>query len=166
MLAPPYGRRANLHNRSVMAALKHDRKKRAANVGDVMMEKLVEEEMQEAWRMLKGWYRTAKDRAPKPCYDTMAKQMAERAELYANVQAPGAPIPINIEPFAIDDSVPKEPEIRAVVKGMCNGRAGGASGIKAEEIKQWLQSMLMEEEKGVKGLGDNWWLFVELIRII
>ena len=89
--------------------------------------------MQDVWLMLKGWYRTAKDRAPKP---TMANQTAERAELYAKVQAPGAPIPINVEPFAIDDSVPKEPEIRAVVKGMRNGRAGGVSGIKAEQIKQ------------------------------
>ena len=123
------------HNRRVTASLKHDRKKRAADVGDAMMEKLAGGEMQEAWRMLKGWYRQAEDRAPKPCYDTMAKQTAERAELYAKVQAPGASIPINVEPFAIDDSVPKEPEIRAVVRGMRNGRAGGASGIKAEQIK-------------------------------
>ena len=74
--------------------------------------------------MLKGWCRNAEDRAPKPCYDTMAKKTAERAELYAKVQAPGAPIPINVEPFTIDDSVPKEPEIRAVVKGMRDEVAG------------------------------------------
>ena len=52
-----------------------------------MMEKLAGGEMQEAWRMLKGWYRNAEDRAPKPCYDTIANQTAKRAELYAKVQA-------------------------------------------------------------------------------
>ena len=135
-------------------------------MGDAMMEKLAGGEMQEAWWMLKAWYRNAEDRAPKPCYDTMAKQTAERAELYAKVQAPGEPIPINVEPYAIDNAVPKEPEIRAVVKGMRNERAGGASGIKAEQIKQWLRSMLMEEEKEIAGLGDKWRLFVELIQII
>ena len=101
-----------------------------------MMEKLAGGEIQEACRMLKGWYRTAEDRAPKPCYDTMAKQTAERAELYVKVQAPGAPIPINVVPFAIYDSIPKEPEIRAVVKAMQNGRPGDASGFKAGHFKQ------------------------------
>ena len=89
MLAPPYGRRANLHTvhcetttaASRLHLIKHDRKKRAADVGDDMMEKLAGGEMQEAWRMLKGWYRTTADRAPKPCYDTMAKQTTERVEL-------------------------------------------------------------------------------------
>ena len=83
------------------------------------------------------------------------------------MQAPETPVLINVEPFAINDSVPKEPEIRAVVKGMHNGRAGGTSGVKAKHIKQWLRIMLMEEEKGIERLGDNKrQLFVELIQII
>ena len=59
------------HNRRVTAALKHDQKKWAADVGDAMMEKLVGGEMQEAC------YWNAEDMAPKPCYDTMAKKMPE-----------------------------------------------------------------------------------------
>ena len=85
------------------------------------------------------------------------------------MQPPGNPIPINVKPFAIDDSVPKEPEIRAVVKELRNGRAGGASGIKAEHIKQWLHDMEREEEQGTAGhgnIGNNWQLFVELIQIV
>jgi hypothetical protein len=62
--------------------------------------------------------------------------------------------------------VPEEPEIRAVVKGLLNGRAGGASGMCAEHIKQWLHDMIVEEEDGKDGLGDKWRLFVELIQIV
>ena len=37
-------------------------------------------EIEEAWHSLKGWYRAAEDRAPKPCYESMDKQMRERVE--------------------------------------------------------------------------------------
>ena len=85
----------------------------------------------------------------------MAKQTGKREELYAKVQPPGDPIPINLQPFNIYDSVPKEPEIQVVVKAMRNGRAGGASGIKAEHMKQWLRDMMQEEEQGQRGLGTS-----------
>ncbi len=43
----------------------------------------------EAWRHLKGWYRSAEDRAPKPCPETLAKQTDERIQLYTAVPPPG-----------------------------------------------------------------------------
>ena len=36
----------------------------------------------EVWRYLKGWYRSAEERARKPCPETLAKQTEERIELY------------------------------------------------------------------------------------
>ena len=71
-----------------------------------------------------------------------------------------------MEPFAINDAVPEEPEIRSVVKGLRNGRAAGASGITAEHIKQWLREMIEEEEQGKAGLGNKWRLFIELVQIV
>ena len=38
----------------------------------------------------------------------------------------------------IDDSVPTEDEIEAAVKKLRRNRAGGPSGIRAENIKGWL----------------------------
>ena len=154
------------HNRRIKAALKEDRRKRAADVAETIELKLAEGEMQEAWRLLKGWYRSAEDRPPKPCHDAMTKQTKDRETLYAKVSPPGASIPINVQPFDIKDDVPEEPEIRAVVKGLRNGRAGGASGMCAEHIKQWLRDMIVEEEDGKEGLGDKWRLFIELIQIV
>ena len=138
-------------------------------MGEQIETKLAVGEMQEAWRLLKGWYRVAEDRAPKPCYKAMAKQTSKRAELYARVQPPGEPIPINIQPFDIDDLVPKESKIQAVVRGLRNGRAGGVSGIKAKHIKQWMWDMVKEEEQWTAGhgnIGNKWRLFVELVQFV
>jgi len=54
----------------------------------------------------------------------MTQQISERDELYQKVPPLGNPIPINAELSEIDDSVPEEPDIRAIVKGLCNGQAG------------------------------------------
>ena len=47
----------------------------------------------------------------------MAKQTTERKELYAKVSPPWHPIPINIEPFEVNDETPDEVEIRGWYEG-------------------------------------------------
>ena len=97
----------------------------------------------------------------------MIVQTIEREKLYAKVEPPGAPIPINVEPLNINDTTPMEAEIRAVVKGLKNGRAGGVSGIQAKHIKQWLRrDVIVAEEKGIEGPGDKWAIFNKLIQTI
>jgi hypothetical protein len=59
----------------------------------------------------------------------MAKQMAKRVELYARAPPMGTPLPFNFPVFEIPDEVPTDEEIRAVVSGLKNGRAGGATGM-------------------------------------
>ena len=61
------------------------------------------------------------EKAPKPCRLPMKKQTVERAALYGKVDPPGEPIPINVDPFTINDDTPTNAEVRAVVKGMRNG---------------------------------------------
>ena len=64
---------------------------------------------------MKGWHRASGDKAPKSCYESMAKQKVERDELYRKVSPPGNPIPMNVERFGLDDLVPEDVDIRAVV---------------------------------------------------
>ena len=52
--------------------------------------------------------------------------------------SPGEGIPIHVEKHTIDDSVPTEDEVEAAVKKLRSNRAGGPSGIRAENIKGWL----------------------------
>ena len=122
-------------------------------------------ELAEAWRCLKGWYAAAGDRPPKPCHKTMAKQTAERVDLYERVPPPGEPIRINVEPNEVEDACPGDVELRIMVWGLANGRAGGTSGIRAETIKGWLRGVEREEkeEEGNAGAGDAWRTFLKLI---
>ena len=86
---------------------------------------LVARDTKEAWiYYLKGWYHAVEDRAPKPCYDYMVNQTAEREELYQKVSPPGDHIPINVDPFPVLDEGPEDPELRDVVELLRNGRAG------------------------------------------
>ena len=153
-------------DRQVKALLKADRLKRASTAASTMEGFLAARDLKEAWRVLKDWYATASDRAPKPCYESMAKQTKEREELYTEIPPPGDSIPIHVEPFDLNDEVPEEVEIRAVVAKMRNGRAGGSGGIRAEHIKDWLRGMKEEEIEGREKAGDLWRLFVRLIQSI
>ena len=53
-----------------------------------------------------------------------------------------------------------------VVGQLRNGRAAGATGKKAEHLKEWLANITLEEreEGGVEGLGDRWWSFAALLQ--
>ena len=110
-------------------------------------------------------YAAAGDQPPKLCHETMGKQTAERVKLYERVPLPGEPIPINVEPKEVEDACPGDVELRDVVRGLRNGRAGGTRGIWAETIKGWLRGMEREEweEEGKAGAGDAWRMFLKLI---
>ena len=74
---------------------------------------------------------------------------------------------INVDPAAVPDAAPTDSELRAVVGKLCNGRAAGATGMKAEHLKEWLRDMKREEaEDGVEGIGDRWWTFVTLLQAV
>ncbi len=75
--------------RKIDACLKADHLKRAATTASNVKGCLAAGEYIEVWRHLKGWYRSAEDRAPKPCPETLAKQTDERIQLYTAVPPPG-----------------------------------------------------------------------------
>ncbi len=91
-------------------------------------------EFVEAWRHLKGLYRSVEDQAPKACPETLALQTAERVELYTVVPSSGWSLPINVTPIPVPDDPPMDQEIREVVAKLCNGRMAGATGMKAEHL--------------------------------
>ena len=128
-----------MHNQKVKAGLNLDRKQHAADTEARIKQKFEEGNLKEAWCGLKGWYSAVEEKAPKPCYLSMEKQTKERVELYEKIEPPGDPIPINIDPFEINDAIPTESEVGTVVTGLRDGRAEGVSGIKAEHMKQWLR---------------------------
>ena len=100
----------------------------------------------------------------------MVRQTTERVELYARRDPPGDPLPINVDPIPLNDDVPSDGEIREAAGGLTNGRASGASGMRAEDVKAWLHGIKLEEDPEVgpnnEGAGDNWRKFVLLVQAI
>ena len=139
-------------------------------------------EVKEAWRAVKGWYLLAEGRARRPSLQTLEKQTIGREELYARVPLTGDPLPINVKPTPVEDGVLGEGEIRARVKArLKNGPTGGASGIRAEDMRAWLRRIERGEETaeqasreggdgamatGVEGAGDQWRALVALVQAI
>ncbi len=94
----------------------------------------------------------------KSCYHTMQRQMLERVDLYARRESAGNPLPINVTPVEISDDAPTDGKPRQMAGKLTNGRAVGASGMRAEHIKEWLNSVQREEDPegcSVDGAGDN-----------
>ena len=101
---------------------------------------------------------------------------AERVTLYSWVPPTGDSIPVDIAPFAVEDGVPEETEVEWAVKRLKNNRAGGASRMRAEDLKGWLAAARRGEKKGEtaeKEGGDrqdtqegaeNWGRVVELVQ--
>ena len=67
--------------------------------------------------------------------------------MYRKVPPSGDPIPINVEPKEVEDACPGDVELRDVVRGLRNGRAGGTTGIHAKIIKGWLRGVEKEEKE-------------------
>jgi hypothetical protein len=123
--------------------------------------------VQEAFHHLKGWYRAATETQAKPCYQTMERQTLERVDIHARRESLGDRLPINVTPVEINDDIPPDGKLREVVGELTNGRAAGASGMRAEHIKGWLRDIQWEEDpegQGAEGTGDSWCLFVWLVQ--
>ncbi len=96
----------------IKASLQGNQQQPAANMASNIKGHLVANKPKEAWQCLKGWYCSATDRPPKPCYLTMEHLTAERNDLYARAPPLRRAFPINIGPFPIQDELPIDGKIR------------------------------------------------------
>jgi hypothetical protein len=160
---------AAAHNlgRKIKVCLKVDHLQLAATTALNVEGCLVAGEYIEAWCYLKGWYCLAEDRAPKPCPETLSKQTEERIQLYTAVPPPGWAMRFNVDPSNVPDAAPTDSELRALVGSLRNGCVAGATGMRAEHLKEWLGDIKREEtEDGVEGIEDHWRLFVALLQAV
>jgi hypothetical protein len=145
-----------------------DRADRTERVGTLIESKLTGGNVQEAFRHLKGWYWAASEMQAKLCFQTMECQTSERVHLYARRLSLGDSLPINVKRTKINDDVPLDGEIRIAVSELSNGRAAGASRMRAEQAKEWLRGIHQEDNPerlgGGPGDGDHWCLFVQLVQ--
>ena len=171
---------SRLIGRQIKAGLSGDWRQRAATVAENIEMHFVGGETKEVWRCLKRWYRAASEQAPTASIMLLAAQTAERVLLYGKVPSPGEPLLIHVNKISIPDGVPSDQELREVVRGLQNGRAVGATGLRAEHIKVWLSDVVCEEEEtgpmredgppregeSEKGMGKKWCIFVKLMKAV
>jgi hypothetical protein len=86
----------------------------------------------------------------------------------------GAPLPFNFSYFVVPDGLPTDDKVRKVVRGLQNRQAAGATGMKAEHLKGWLDAIQHKEKVarenpggvGSSELGTKWQIFLGLIQTI
>ncbi len=84
------------------------------------------------------------------------------------------PLLFNFPYFEVPDGLPTDDEVRKVVRRLQNGRAAGATGMKAEHLKGWLDAIQHKEKVAMEnpgGVGSSelktkWRIFLGLIQTI
>ena len=94
---------------------------------------------------LRAWTKECDPASSKPCYDTLEEQTRERVALYRKRAPPGERIPSRAERPPLSDTPPTDEELRLAAKRSNNGRSGGASKMRAEDLKEWLRGAEEEE---------------------
>ena len=161
-------------SRAIAASLKGDRKRRVETAGEEVETLLGADHPnpREAWRRLKGWYKSAVNRAPPPTRATLERITAERVDHYSYVLSPGENIPVTLRLVKVDNLVPTEDKIEEAVKKLRRNRSGGTSGMQAEHLKGWIAASKREKRAADKGEGKmegeeggpHWENLVELIQ--
>ena len=163
--------------RVVKASLAANRKWRADKAG-AEVGALVKADpplIQEVWYHIQGWYQAAVNHTPPPARVTIERITAERVVLYSRVPPPGENVPVQIEPFEVEDKVPEEVEIEWAVKCLRNNRSRGASRMRAEPLIGWLAAARRREtgetadtegggQENTREGAENWARFVELVQ--
>jgi len=155
--------------RAMWNSLQSDHTARTKRVGEAIEAEFQGGNIQEAYRHLKGWYRAETEVEVRPCFQMMERQPAERVALYARRTSPREPLPINITPVPLPDGTPTDSEVRIAAGELSNGWSEGASKIRAEHVKEWLQGIRREEDPeqtGNKGVGDPWRLLMKLVTAV
>ncbi len=95
--------------RKIKSLLAADCKQCAANAASTIESHLSNDAVKEAWRALKGWYRSAKDQPPPASPKTMVKQTAKRVEFYARAPPPpwGKPSRLNSRTLRFPTTCPQ-----------------------------------------------------------
>ena len=82
-------------------------------------------------------------------------------DIYRKRAPPGDRIPTRAERPPLSDTPPTDEELRMATKKANNGRSGGASKMRVEDLKEWLRGAEEEEkarkkgEEGFEGAGDR-----------
>jgi Reverse transcriptase (RNA-dependent DNA polymerase) len=127
-------------SQQIRKSLKRDRTRRTNEAGDDIEALLALNDIRAAWNRIRGWYQQANTRHTKPSLQDMDNIHATFTQLYATpTNLPIHNIPINYVAEDILDTPPTDFEIQLAVQKLRLHKAPGPSGLRAEEIQQWMR---------------------------
>jgi Reverse transcriptase (RNA-dependent DNA polymerase) len=131
---------ANL-SQQIRKALRRDRKRRVIAAGEDIESLLNINDVRGAWTRLRGWYRQASTKTTKPSLADMNAIHTTFSTLYAKpVDLPTTEFPIHYVAEDIPDDPPTDFEIQMAVQKLRLHKAPGPSGLRSEEILQWMKN--------------------------
>lgn len=84
----------------------------------------------------------------------------EHIDLYQREPPVGDPILILVAPSDVPNDVPTKMEIEQAVCCLCSGKAPGPSGIRSDQLKDWLRAAIREENLDTQA----WLALVDLVQ--
>ena len=149
----------------VKRGLRRDRKARAYAAARTAEAFLDQNEIRNAFNAIKGWYREAGPRPPKPSCDDIEAVRREQQELHRHRDLEEPPIPVHVVPAAVPDGPPTDDEINRAVRCLKTGKAAGPTGITAEDLKEWFEgSMPTDEREAIPRCVRLWGHVCDLVR--
>ena len=154
--------------RDIRKSLNKDRKDRAAAAATTAEALLARGKVEEAYSSIKGWYKEASGRPPKPDFRDAAETRTEYETLFTAEAPSGEPIPLCMPHSDIDDGPPSEGEVITALFCLKNRKSPGASGIRVEDLKRWYRNAHPENEDDPAPTEEDvttWEELLELVRL-
>ena len=145
-------------------SLRADRKSRIEKTAVEIESLLGARQVKAAYGVIRGWYRDKPGHVPKPTIQDEEKTRLEYQDLYGMRESPGEQIPSHITTSTIDDSLPTEKEICEAIKRMKRDKSPGASGIRAEHLREWMQGATGKNKDPIK--VEAWKKLLELVELV
>ena len=99
---------------------------------------------------MRGWYKDASYHPPPLARVTISTMTTERFELYQNIPYQVQTIPMGVQPFPVDDSIPEEKDIAWTVRRLFRNCLSGSSVMRGEHLCQWLIAATLDNTPDAK----------------
>ena len=96
-----------------------------------------------------------------PTREGLVQVSIDRAEIYRCRPPEELRVPLLVQPAAVNDDTPAEADIYMAVRRLKIGKEGGASGTRAENLKEWLREAKREKDPERR----SWELVVRLLQV-
>ena len=119
-----------------------------------------------AYAILKRWYQYVSVWAPKPSRTDMENVRGNFQNLYhrEDPNPPGLPLTTHVNPDKVNDKIPSEAELEAVVLCLRPHRSGGHTHLRAEHFKQWQRGVYLRDYSKTSPRRERWMCLVDIVQ--